>query len=292
MQGERPPRRTFTNRMRRMIVDIMLPMRLKKWKRSAIREEIAGQINRGSQFGEIIYWIAKNVEFHTFLEIGTWNGQGSTKCFIEGLLERSDNYHFISLENNKKFYDSAVKYWTGKINNKIQLVYGTVVRPTEMMKDGEVRNHPLFPLVRDHYNLHYQSDITNSSTAPLVLDKIPSEIDVLLLDGGEFSGYAEMRKFKNRGVRVVLLDDINTIKNSAVFEELRGDKRWTLVLENRTDRNGTAIFAESGHAHAQVVDIVAGHGTSQNALFIIEPTSLRSDVAPLSPRVRTIQLSF
>jgi hypothetical protein len=230
-------------------------MKLPGEKRSAMLGEMEGQIRRGSKFGEIIYRIAKSPKFQTFLEIGTWNGRGSTKCFIDGLLERSDNYSFISIEDNKEFHDTAVEYWKGKANNRIQLVYGTVIRPQEIMTHEEIENHHLFPGVRDHYYQHYQLDISNASTAPLVLEKIPSEIDVLLLDGGEFSGHAEWDKFRNRGISVVLLDDVNTIKNAEVFEELKQDKSWTLVLSWRTERIGIAIFAKSNQAD-EVVDIV------------------------------------
>jgi hypothetical protein len=246
---------TITDGIRRIIAGIIYRMKLPERKGSAKLQEIEGQIRRGSKFGEIIYRIAKSTKFQTFLEVGTWNGRGSTKCFVDGLLERSDNYSFISIENNKKFHDTAVEYWVGKANNRIQLLFGTVIRPQEIMTDEEIVNHHLFPVIRDHYYEHYQSDFCNASTAPLVLEKIPSEIDVLLLDGGEFSGYAEWGKFRNRGISVVLLDDINTIKNAQVFEELKQDKSWTVVLENRTERTGIAIFAKSNQAN-EVMDIV------------------------------------
>jgi hypothetical protein len=207
-----------------------------------------GQINRGSRFGEIIYSLAKDPQFHTFLEIGTWNGQGSTRCFIDGLLERDDEYVFISLENDRKLQGAATQYWKDKIDDRIQLLYGTVVRPEEIMKEEEVRAHPLFvtQTVKDHYHLYYRSDVENSRSAPLVLERIPSQIDVLLLDGGEFSGYAEWSKLRDRKLRVVLLDDINTMKNDIVFGELRQDSRWNLVLQERGDRNGFALFARQG----------------------------------------------
>ncbi|MGA2971389.1 MAG: hypothetical protein ABSE39_02050 [Candidatus Bathyarchaeia archaeon] len=209
-----------------------------------------GQINRQSRFGEIISSVAKDSRFQTFLEIGTWNGQGSTRCFIDALLGRDDDYLFISLENDRGLYACATKHWKGKINDKIQLVYGTVVRPDEIMKEEEIRAHPLFgsQMAKDHYYLHYQSDVDNSGTAPLVIERIPSKIDVLLLDGGEFSGYAEWSKLRHRGLKVVLLDDINTMKNSTVFEELRQDGGWNVALEDRGDRNGIAVFVRSGES--------------------------------------------
>ncbi len=46
---------------------------------------MAGQINMDSEFGKIIFEYARNTEYKSYLEIGTWNGEGSTNCFIQGL---------------------------------------------------------------------------------------------------------------------------------------------------------------------------------------------------------------
>ena len=45
-----------------------------------------GQINIESDFGRVIYELAKKEENSVFVDIGTWNGLGSTKCFIEAML--------------------------------------------------------------------------------------------------------------------------------------------------------------------------------------------------------------
>lgn len=48
-----------------------------------------GQIAREHDIGKIIYNYATDNKFVNFLEIGTWNGLGSTKCFIEGFKNRN-----------------------------------------------------------------------------------------------------------------------------------------------------------------------------------------------------------
>lgn len=54
-----------------------------------------GQITLESDMGSFIYKIAANDNYKTFLEIGTWNGLGSTKCFIEGFKIDKPNLFFI-----------------------------------------------------------------------------------------------------------------------------------------------------------------------------------------------------
>ena len=47
-----------------------------------------------SNYQEIIYDIAKNNNYKTYLEIGTWNGLGSTRCFVEGFKNRTTDFVF------------------------------------------------------------------------------------------------------------------------------------------------------------------------------------------------------
>ena len=70
---------------------------------------MAGQVNRGSLFGERIYQYSSNKNFKNFVDIGTWNGQGSTKCFADAILKRSDDSSLYSLEANIEFYNQILK---------------------------------------------------------------------------------------------------------------------------------------------------------------------------------------
>ena len=70
-----------------------------------------GQINLNNKLGEYIYKYASNDELINFLEIGTWNGLGSTKCFIEGFKNRKSQFKFYSLECNTDKYEFAKKIY-------------------------------------------------------------------------------------------------------------------------------------------------------------------------------------
>lgn len=68
---------------------------------------------------------ASDLRYKTFLEIGTWNGLGSTKAFSNGFKNRDDEYVFYSLECNKDKCSDASKLYTD--NSKIHIlneVYG------------------------------------------------------------------------------------------------------------------------------------------------------------------------
>lgn len=72
-----------------------------------------GQVTLDSELGKKLYDYAQDDNIKTFLEIGTWNGLGSTKCFIEGFKNRKTSFKFYSLECNKEKSDYAKKLYSG-----------------------------------------------------------------------------------------------------------------------------------------------------------------------------------
>tara|TARA_Y100001973_G_C5148878_1_gene306983 strand:+ start:578 stop:1210 length:633 start_codon:yes stop_codon:yes gene_type:complete len=207
---------------------------------------MAGQINRGSLAGEAIYSLSKDKNNMVFLETGTWNGQGSTKCFMDALFERHDQSMLYSIESHKKYYDQARQYWDPITNmyklQKLNLMLGRIIEPSEVMTlediaKSEVQlDHPDWKdwLVGDmeQYNL---------SGCKNIYDNLPDKIDVLLLDGGEFSSYAEYVRLKDR-TKIILLDDSNVLKNYKVKKELLSSDSWLLLLDYSHERNGFIGF--------------------------------------------------
>ena len=72
-------------------------------------ERTPGQMGRGSRAGVVIYRLAKDTDNQVFVEIGTWNGRGSTQCIMEPLLQRIDDCVLYSLEVNREFHNFSQK---------------------------------------------------------------------------------------------------------------------------------------------------------------------------------------
>lgn len=64
--------------------------------------------------------------------------------------------------------------------------------------------------------------------------------DLVLIDGSEFTGRAELREVLGAGI--ILLDDINGMKNYENYYELKNNPRYTLEEEDWSLRNGYAVF--------------------------------------------------
>ena len=87
----------------------------------------------------------------------------------------------------------------------------------------------------------FESDLQNMSTAQNVLGWLPQQIDVLLLDGGEFSSYSEYLFLKDRGVKWLILDDVNVRKNRRVLAEAVSSGEFHLIWKS-DERNGAAVL--------------------------------------------------
>jgi predicted O-methyltransferase YrrM len=66
-----------------------------------------GQIKYNSSMGQVISQYANDTRFTNFLEIGTWNGGGSTYCFAKGFEARVERFRFVSLEINEEMFNEA-----------------------------------------------------------------------------------------------------------------------------------------------------------------------------------------
>lgn len=197
---------------------------------------LTGQINSG-RFSEIIKEFAKNEDYKTFLEVGTWNGMGSTKQFTDELVLRLDDYIFYSLECNveKSLYARC-------LYSNLTKVY---ILNEVLFKDEPDNFYDIFPQCQTNetYKEWHRVDMENMKQCNLFLerDDLPEVFDVVLLDGGEFTTYFEFQIIKDR-CKYLLLDDINVAKCTKIVEEIKSNsEKWKILEENTTERNGFLV---------------------------------------------------
>jgi hypothetical protein len=200
-----------------------------------------GQINRGSSLGEIIYNLCLQDDIKTIVEIGTWNGMGSTKCIYDAVLDKKEEYLVYTLECNEDFYKKCLENYKKlpKLEN-FNFILGTIVDPEENIDPISNFDDKFF----QHYSREVQSswryeDVENCKKSKNVLDIIPEKIDLLVLDGGEFSGLSEYQKLKDRSTYFIL-DDTNVIKNYEVAHLIRNSNEFH-VLHDSDERNGYLV---------------------------------------------------
>lgn len=200
-----------------------------------------GQVNRGSKLGEIIYNLCLQDDVKNIVEIGTWNGMGSTKCIYDAISEKKGEYLVYSLECNAEFHNIAlINYKNLPRLNNFNLILGTIISPDDNMDPMNNFDDIFFKQYsRDIQKSWYIEDLENCKNVSNVLNIIPDKIDLLILDGGEFSSLSEYQKLKDR-TTYFILDDVNTIKNNEVAILMRSDSNYQIIHDSN-DRNGFLV---------------------------------------------------
>ena len=209
-------------------------------------ENQQGQMTIGSIAGNVLYKLAKDPNNQIFVEIGSWNGRGTTQCIMEPLIQRLDDYVVYSLEVNKEFHNIAKRIWETKLRrynsitqSKLKLIWGRIVNEEEVPELEEVmkseHSHSRWPLF---YREFFDSC---EAGCPNVLEQIPEKIDVLVLDGGEFTTYAEYQKLKDRS-KIIFCDDSAKYKCEKIRAELLEDEDFRTLVDNQESRHGFCAF--------------------------------------------------
>ncbi len=193
-----------------------------------------GQIKRHQQIGDFITSACAVESNRVFVEVGTWKGLGSTLIFLQSLQKRSNDFYFYSVESNYNFYSEAKRNLRKKFKyfNNFFLIYGYISDPANL----NIEN------LNSEEQIWLDEDIKNYTIAPSVRHLMPKNIDVLLLDGGEFSSLSEFQYLKTRlsNKATVILDGINVRKNKMVLDLIKNDPDYT-IEKSSNERNGTAL---------------------------------------------------
>ena len=198
------------------------------------------QIDLYSPFGSNICNLAKDSKYKTFLDVGTWNGEGTTMCLYEGIANRKhvNDVMIYSVEANKEMLLKAVQFWKPVSPPFLQLIHGTLHK--RIMDRQHVMNDHLFPSIKNHFDLYYEEECRVIIDAPEL--KLSGDIDFVVLNGGEFSSRYDFEVIMGLHPKVIALNDINVIKNNYAYNNLLLDRsKWELHSKG-SDRNGWAIF--------------------------------------------------
>jgi hypothetical protein len=190
------------------------------------------------------------------LEVGSWDGTGSTQAFIQGITENNLTEHstLYCIEAQKCRFDILR-------NNTKDLPYVKCY----CMLSGDLKDSRSEQSICEFLNNHPKLGVSTKYPKDEILSwkkredewakgVIPNGIihikntnninkfNVVLLDGSGFFGLADFRL--TRDSDVFILDDINALKNYENYMKLKGDKNYKLLKEDWNLRNGYAIFAK------------------------------------------------
>lgn len=200
-----------------------------------------GQIHMGTGFGKNLYKLVLENNFKNIVDVGTWNGLGTTSCILKALdTKQAFDTNLYTVELYQSMVEQAIinlSKYLDKFN--IHILHGKICNIDEVY---DWFDHSSIDFVNDeHAKLWYHKDMQLLKQANNVIDLLPESIDFLVLDGGEYSTYPEWQKLKNR-TKFFALDDTNILKCSRIRQEiLCHPEEYQIVYDITTERNGYLI---------------------------------------------------
>lgn len=208
-----------------------------------------GQINLGDVAGNLIYEIVSRNDVKNIVEIGTWNGMGSTLCVIKAIIDSGSPKRFQSIELYPDMFELATRNLQEKTlkNNfgqdincidYVELLQGRIIEFEEVFWfDHSKINFNTC----EHARTWYYQDMNNLKNSENIFPKISDKIDFLILDGGEYTTYPEWIRLKDR-TTIVALDDSAIHKCSRIRQEIIESNQYETIFDNLSQRNGFSLF--------------------------------------------------
>jgi hypothetical protein len=200
-----------------------------------------GQISMNTSLGRIIYDLVINNPFKNIVDIGTWNGMGTTMCVMEGLKNKYDiNTNVYTIELYPEMIATAktnLKNYIKKYN--LHILEGTIIDIDDVYSWFD---HSSLDFINDgHAKLWYHKDMELLKNAKNISELLPKTIDLLILDGGEYSTYPEWQRLKEI-THFFVLDDTNLLKCKKIKEEIMEDTdKYTIIHNVINERNGFLV---------------------------------------------------
>ncbi|MGD1699422.1 glycosyltransferase [Dapis sp. BLCC M229] len=230
----------------------LLESLVKSYKQNSQLNQIIPAEIKDDEFYMTIQEIVSKATIKTILEIGSSSGGGSTEAFVKGIRENPHQPTLFCLEISQPRYVELEQTYSQESFVKCYNLSSVRIKdfPTE---NQVLRFYKQIPTNLNNYSaktiigwlnqdIEYilTSGVTQNGIEIVKKENQIELFDVVLIDGSEFTGTAELGKVY--GAKIIMLDDINTFKNYHNYQLLTKDDSYDLVAKNKLVRNGYAIF--------------------------------------------------
>lgn len=213
-----------------------------------------GQVQPHSRFSEVLYELAR--EARGILEVGTWEGCGSSLILAKGILDQRAKgarkavwLQTIEADQARAATARQVLGGLGVVN----VTTGAVSLTVDIYPLHAVMHGALPPAMRERDRSEYAQwwrgergmSARRAASHPVPELCASRAIDVAILDGGEFFGRPDLVEVLCHcdQLRYVALDDTMTFKNYHTRRQmLSGGSGWRLYEEDMYERHGWAVF--------------------------------------------------
>lgn len=193
----------------------------------------SGQIHSDGSLGRWLTATASDLAVSTIVEIGAWEGNGSTRVLREAVRGRFNQVSIVSIEASKPRFIRAQR--RNRPYPFVKLIWGTVISIEDLNTQDLTGDEGKW----------LKDDVAALKNCPNVLHELPQSIDLLLLDGGEFSTVAEFQLLSTRVTKWLILDDTNTRKCRTIAATIRTGMTPFVPIVDSDDRNGFMVALKS-----------------------------------------------
>jgi hypothetical protein len=206
------------------------------------------EITNRDAFGSAMRKAVLDFKIYHVLEIGAFDGDGSTMVLGEALARKQAEVSLVSLEYTSERFKNLTA-------NAARYPFVTPIQASSIGRNsftswdfeadvwGTPYNGLNYP--KEQVREWHRQDVALMQTIDSgYLDSTPAvgPWDAVLIDGGEFAGYDEFRLVCNRTKCLFLDDAFSAYKTNRVRQELMTSADWRLIWEGPKVRNGGAIF--------------------------------------------------
>lgn len=217
------------NKIKKLITNLRIIKNLRNYSRtSKLMKLDSGQLSENTPEGKALFDFIKSNKIDSILEIGTWNGMGSTMTIVRALEESSQKPNFISIETDKLAYKNAIKNHRYS-NPKVHIQLGRIIEVDELPKLEEI-DFESFGFVPENQEWYIQ-DLRRYKKTKNILNELPKNFDFILFDGGEFCTFSEFKKLWHK-TKYFALDDTKTYKQFEVLKFInQNNNNFQLITE-------------------------------------------------------------
>jgi hypothetical protein len=145
------------------------------------------------------------------------------------------------IKKNAKVY--SIEANAGEVNrNKLNIIHGKL-HMSELPNLDYLYKKKFIDkgLEQCHYNP--EKKMLNDPNIPLLnVDNYFNELDMIILDGGEYTSEGDFEVLMKYNPKYIVLDDTRVYKCNNIRLNLLNDPNWKCIYDNQKNRNGESIF--------------------------------------------------
>jgi len=228
----------------------------------------AGQVRAETGFGKALTRLASRPDVRRAIEIGTWYGQGSTAVIGRAFKSTSDTLEPFNAQSPRtsarrtgaKFlwtlevFEPAWQFarqYVAQEQLPVRCVLGGTVSSSGVLPPSAIeereKNDP-----NSHYSLYYARDIELMKDAEpwlAPLCRAHSPVDFVLIDGNEYTGWAEFEVIDSVcKPRFLAIHDANTLKTQRIEAVIASGRTDWIAWESGVDAVKWVIYVHKEYA--------------------------------------------